>query len=113
MNDVMYETKMLNKALRHSNEYNQYIRTRERLCKEEALYQRTKEFSRRNLQIQCYADYNTLEDVSNLRREFADILSNQMVIDFLVAEQRVARMMRRVEEQLFENIDLDTEVIES
>lgn len=110
MNNVMYQTKMLNKEIRHSNEYNQYIRVLNQLKQNPELYERTKEFRRRNMELQVWAEYNTLEEVGRLRKEFEDILNQPTVIEFLGAEQRIASMIRRVESSIFEGIELDTEI---
>ena len=110
MNNVMYQTKMFNKEIRHSNEYNQYIRVLNQLKQKPELYERTKDFRRRNMELQVWAEYNTLEEVGKLRKEFEDILNQPAVIEFLGAEQRISSMIRRVEASIFEGIELDTEI---
>lgn len=112
MNNVMYQTRMLNREIKHSNEYNQYIRTLERLKANADLYERTKVFINRNFQVQSLADYNTLDEVSELRKEFEDVLTNPISSEFLGAEQRVLGLLRRVEESLLEGIQIDTDAID-
>ena len=75
MNNVMYQTKLLNKELKRSNEYNQYVRVLGNLRAHPDLYARTLEFQRRSIHLQSGADYNTLEEVGRLRKEFEDILN--------------------------------------
>ena len=98
MNNVMYQTKLLNKELKRSNEYNQYVRVLGNLRAHPDLYARTLEFQRRSIHLQSGADYNTLEEVGRLRKEFEDILNQPVVIDFLGAEQRVVNMLKRTQE---------------
>ncbi len=106
MNNIMYQTRMLNREIRHSNEYNKYIGSLSRLKENPELFSKTKEFMKRNFQLQCNADYNTLQDVRNLRGEFNEVLSNPLVIEFLSAEQNVSRILRKIEDEVFEGIEI-------
>ena len=112
MNSVMYQTRMLNREIKHSNEYNQYLRTLQRLREKPKLYARTKEFQKRSMVLQCTADYNTLDEVGRLRSEYQDILNNPLVSDFLGAEQRVMGMLRRIEDALFDGVDLAVDILD-
>ncbi|MDY2790557.1 MAG: YlbF family regulator [Lachnospiraceae bacterium] len=112
MNNVMYQTKLLNKELKRSNEYNQYVRVLGNLRAHPDLYARTLEFQRRSIHLQSGADYNTLEEVGRLRKEFEDILNQPVVIDFLGAEQRVVNMLKRTQEGILEGIELETAALD-
>lgn len=112
MHNVMYQTKLLNKAIRHSNEYNHYIRTREKLKEHPDLYSKTCEFRKRSLYTQLGAEYNTVDDMNVLYNEYADVIANPLVTDFIIAEQRIVKMMQRVDHIIFEGIDLDTSIME-
>lgn len=108
----MYQTKLLNKELKRSNEYNQYVRVLGNLRAHPDLYARTLEFQRRSIHLQSGADYNTLEEVGRLRKEFEDILNQPVVIDFLGAEQRVVNMLKRTQEGILEGIELETAALD-
>ena len=108
----MYQTKFLNKELKRSNEYNQYVRVLGNLRAHPDLYARTLEFQRRSIHLQSGADYNTLEEVGRLRKEFEDILNQPVVIDFLGAEQRVVNMLKRTQEGILEGIELETAALD-
>ena len=112
MKNVMYQTKLLNKELKRSNEYNQYVRVLGNLRAHPDLYARTLEFQRRSIHLQSGADYNTLEEVGHLRKEFEDILNQPVVIDFLGAEQRVVNMLKRTQEGILEGIELETAALD-
>ena len=112
MNNVMYQTKLLNKELKRSNEYNQYVRVLGNLRAHPDLYARTLELQRRSIHLQSGADYNTLEEVGRLRKEFEDILNQPVVIDFLGAEQRVVNMLKRTQEGILEGIELETAALD-
>ena len=112
MNHVMYQTKLLNKAIKHSNEYNHYIRTREKLKEFPELYSKANEFRKRSLLIQLGAEYNTMDDINVLYSEYADVIANPLVTDFIIAEQRIIKMMQRVDNIIFDGIDLDTSIME-
>ena len=108
----MYQTKLLNKELKPSNEHNQYMRVLGNLRAHPDLYARTLEFQRRSIHLQSGADYNTLEEVGRLRKEFEDILNQPVVIDFLGAEQRVVNMLKRTQEGILEGIELETAALD-
>lgn len=112
MNNVLYQTKVLNREVRHSNEYNQYLRTRDKLKENQELYQKAMEFRKRSMLLQNEADYNTLDEIGALRREYAQVLAIPLVNDFLVAEQRVITMLRRMEELIYGNLDLEIDLLE-
>ena len=112
MNNVMYQTKLLNKELKRSNEYNQYVRVLGNLRAHPDLYARTLEFQRRSIHLQSGADYNTLEEVGRLRKEFEDILNQPVVIDFLGEEQRVVNMLKRTQEGILEGIEMETAALD-
>lgn len=112
MNDVMYQTKLLNKAIKRSNEYNHYIRTREKLKEQDGLYAQANEFRKRSLYLQLDAEDNMLDEINQLYSEFAHLIANPLVTDFIIAEQRLVKMMQRVDSSIFEGIDIDTEIME-
>ena len=112
MNEVMYQTEKLNREIKNSNEYNHYVRVLNKLKEDDKVYKRLIEFERKNMDIQGMADYNVYDDIARLRSEYSDILSLASVNEFLGAEQRLIKMLNKVEEGILADIQLATEVFD-
>ena len=112
MNEVMYQTRKLNQEIKNSNEYNHYVRILNKLKEDDKLYKRLMEFERKNIKIQTMSDFNAYEDVTRLRDEYSDILSLASVNEFLGAEQRLIRMLNKVEEGILSDLQLAIEVLD-
>jgi cell fate (sporulation/competence/biofilm development) regulator YlbF (YheA/YmcA/DUF963 family) len=102
----MYQTKVLNRAIVNSLEYNRYLAARRALQSDSDLYARALEFEKRNFRIQCMADYNTLDEIGQLRQEFAEVLAAPLVEDYLSAEQNLMGLLRQVEDALLDGIEI-------
>ena len=112
MDDVMYQTEVLNKTILESDEYIQYVRAKEELKKDEELYARTNEFRKRSMCIQLEADYNTFDEMNTLYYEYRKTIADPRVTAFIIAEQRIMKMLRCVENMLYDNLDVDTALME-
>ncbi len=112
MNQVMYQTRLLNQEIKNSNEYNHYRRINDKIKQSEQVYKRLKDFQKKNFRLQSTADYNTLDDVKHLRDEYADILDLAIVREYLGAEQRLLSMLRNVEEGVLGDLLIDTDAMD-
>lgn len=111
MNNCTYQARLLNREIRRSNEYNQYQRTLSELKNRREQYDRTLEYRRGLIEIQMNGQGNTLDEVERLRDRYSDLLAEPEVRRFLEAEQRLVKMLRRVNDTILENIDLDTDCL--
>ena len=111
MNEVMYQTRRLNQEIKNSNEYNHYVRILNKLKEDDELYSRLVEFERKNIKLQGMAGFNAFDDITRLRAEYADILNIATVNEFLGAEQRLIRMLNKVEEGILSDLQLATEAL--
>ena len=112
MNEVLYQTRLLNQAIKDSDDYTHYRQLTYDLKHDEKLYNRVKEFQKKNFNLQCIADYNTIDDVKRLRDEYSDILELTIVKEYLGAEQRLLSMLRQVEDDILSDIMIDTSAMD-
>ena len=107
MKEVISESKQLNKRILDSAEYKNYIDTKRVLYDNMDLCNQLKEFRRRNYELQNHQGVNPFDEVSNLVREYDELLHNSVVSDFLRAEQHICRMMQEVYNSIAEGLEFD------
>lgn len=113
MNDVFRLSEELNKALLESREYQKYVSTSRAVKAEPELYQAMNNYRRRNRQIQMYASDETIFDETNqVLSEYDAILKNEVVAEFLAAEQKLVRMLQQVYVNLGSHLEFDDSYIE-
>lgn len=111
MNNVEYNTKNLIRAIRGSNEYNHYHRVLEKIKQDKGLYDVMNEYRRRCFLLQMKNDESYLDDIANLRNEFQDILNNNLVSEFLLAEQRINKMTRQINASIIDCVNIDVDFL--
>lgn len=111
MNNVEYNTKNLIRAIRTSNEYNHYHRVLDKIKQDENLYNGMNEYRKRCFLLQMGNDDTFFEDIVRLRNEFKDIISNNLVSEFLIAEQRLNKMTRQVNASILDCVNLDVDFL--
>ena len=111
MNNVEYNTKNLIRAIRTSNEYNHYHRVLEKVKQDEELYAGMNEYRKRCFMLQMADNDSYLDDIARLRQEFGHILENNIVSEFLIAEQRLNKMTRQVNASILDCINLDIDFL--
>ncbi len=111
MNNVEYNTKNLIRAIRTSNEYNHYHRVLDKIKQDENLYTGMNEYRKRCFLLQMGNDDTFFEDIVRLRNEFKDIISNNLVSEFLIAEQRLNKMTRQVNASILDCVNLDVDFL--
>ena len=110
MTNVEYETKVLIREIKKSNEYNQYQRLKKKISSNPELMREVNDYRR-----QCfYLQSREAEDddemlLERLREENYEMLCNAMVSEFLLSEQKLCRMIQRILNSVAEaaNLDLD------
>lgn len=111
MNNVEYSTKNLIKAIRTSNEYNHYHRLLEKIKQDKNLYNAMNEFRKRSFMLQMCNDDTYLDEINKLRNEFKDTLNNNLVSEFLIAEQRLNKMTRQINASIIDCINIDVDFL--
>jgi cell fate (sporulation/competence/biofilm development) regulator YlbF (YheA/YmcA/DUF963 family) len=112
MNNVMKKTDELIDAIQSSNEYLQYQMLQKTISKNTDLYNRLNDYRRRNFEIQMQGHDNAEDEIQNLANEYADILNQADIKDFLVAEQRYIKMLRRMNKKIDNQIHVNIEFLE-
>ncbi len=112
-NKVLRLSEELNRALLESGEYQKYVSAGKAVKAEPELYRAMNDYRRRNRQIQMYASDETIFDETNkVLYEFEGVLKNELVAEFLAAEQKLVRMLQQVYANLGSNLEFDDSFIE-
>ena len=56
-------------------------------------------------------DDTFFDDIARLRNEFKDIINNNLVSEFLIAEQRLNKMTRQVNASILDCVNLDVDFL--
>lgn len=109
MKNVMQQADTLIEAIETSNEFAQYQFLQKEIMKEEDVYNRLNDFRRRNFEIQMNHQVDAMNSSANLYQEYADVLNRTEVKEFLNAEQRYIKMLRRIYHKLDKhaNVNID------
>lgn len=108
MDTITYKTKSLVREMKQHKDYKNYQRLQKKLEENQELLNRVNEYRRRSFLLHNGLDVgNIMQEVRNLRNEYQEELTNPLVMDYLIAEQRVCRMVREVSETIAKDIDLD------
>lgn len=102
-------TQALVAAIQASEEYVDYHEKLSALKQDEKLYARVNEFRRKNMILHMNEDDNFHGNFADLQMEFADILSNVQVRNFLSADRKLGKLMRKTSNKVLEagNMDID------
>ncbi|MBD5088347.1 MAG: YlbF family regulator [Clostridiales bacterium] len=108
--NVMQQTDALIEAIETSSEFAQYHLLQKTIMKED-VYNRLNEFRRRNFEIQMNPQVDAINSSANLYQEYADILNRTEVKEFLNAEQRFIRMLRKIHEEIDKHANINVDFL--
>ena len=112
MKTVIEKRKELNAQIRDSKEYNNYISTSKALKEDWELYQAFNDFRRKNYIIQnSNEDRNFYDEIEALNNEFASVLNNSKVSEFVSAEHRICKLMKSVYTSISDSLEFDYDFI--
>lgn len=106
MNHVQEATDGLIAAIEECTEYKRYQKAKETLYRYPVLKEKADEFRKNNFNLQS-SGADLLEEGENLRRQYAHILENPIVVEYLNAENAMCRLLRRLNWQLLQKLDLE------
>ena len=110
---ITKEAYQLNQIIKDSEEYQKYLRAKDKVKENVELYQAMNSFRRRNYELQSYDDgINRYEEIHNLSLEYEKVLREPVVNDFLVAEQIFSRKLTEVYEVIVQGLELDYDYME-
>ena len=108
MDTITYKTKSLVREMKQHKDYKNYQKLQKKLEENQELMNRVNEYRRRSFLLHNGLDVgNLMQEVRNLRNEYQEELTNPLVMDYLIAEQSVCRMVREVSEAIAKDINLD------
>lgn len=106
--EILDKTMELRDLILNSEDYIRYRKELETLKESEKTYRRLNEFRRKNIDIQLLEDESRSDELAReLYSEYADVLNLPLVERFMITEQTICKTMRRVQNQVFDGIDLD------
>lgn len=112
MKNVMEQTDKLISAIKQSNEYSQYRHLLENIMQNPDLYHRLNEFRQRNFMLQMNTNTDALNESAGLSNEYADVLNQTKVKDFLAAEQKYVRMVRQMFRKIDDSLEMNLDFLE-
>ena len=112
MTNVEYETKVLIREIKKSNEYNQYQRLRKKLSRDPELMRRVNDYRRQSFYLQSREpEDNDHMLLSQLMEDNSEMLANASVHEFLLSEQKLCRMLQKVLASVTEAVNLDLDFL--
>ena len=110
MDLIEAKAKELSNAIKESEVYQNYLKVKGQVEKDEGLCKKLNEYRARNFELHASLEgedlYNAME---NFERENAVFCKDPLVNQFLSAELDVVRMIQRAEKEIVDVIDLDLE----
>jgi len=106
--------KMLTVEIKQSEEYNQYHRLKTMLSNDLELYAKVNTFRKKNFILQNKEnEQDDILKIEQLEKEYFSILSMTSVKEFLLAEQRLCRLISRISGIICEAADFDLDFIDA
>ncbi len=109
--EAQYFMEQLIDAVKRSQEYNQYRALLESVKKHPEIYQRIGEFRRRNIIFQMTDHTNIIEENNQLQKEFADLQTNGLASDFMVAEHQYCHMIKKLQDYFLGELNLELDFL--
>ena len=93
-------------AIKASNEYQEYVREKERVKQYPDLKAQIDEYRKRNFLLQTSPD-TAFEQIEQFENEYAGFRENPMVSDFLAAELAFCRLMQGINIRVTDSLDFE------
>ena len=112
MNQVEECTSALVKAIQDSEEYQSFLKIKERVAQEPELREQINAFRRHNFEVQNSSDVlDMYDEIDKMSREYQEVRKNPLVDEFLQCELRVCRIIQKATMEIVFPVDLDTKDI--
>ena len=110
---ITEEAQKLNRMIRDSKEYQDYLLAKQSVQENPELYEAMNNFRKRNYELQSYEDgVNRYFEIHNLALEYEKVLRNPLVNHFLITEQIISRKMAQMYEKIAEDLEFDYNYME-
>lgn len=112
MKKVVETTNDLIRAIMESDEYKRYSELYSELKENPDLLKRVNEYRKRRFEIHLsnVQDYSNMQE--ELCKEFNDVHSNELTLEFLSAEKHFSNMMKQVNHAILDSINMDIGFLE-
>ena len=107
MKKVAQATQELIQSIQDSEHYSNYHRLYDELQKNPILLKRVNEYRKRRFEIQVSNDQDFTNMQDELAKEFKDIHSNELALEFLIAERHFSNMMKQVNHTILDSVNMD------
>lgn len=104
MNQVQRTTEALITAIEESDEYLRYKKARREMLNAPLLKEQADEFRRRDFELQN-SECDIFEEADKLQQEYAKVIENSIVEEYLVAENAFRRVLQRINWSILEKLD--------
>ncbi|MCR5586514.1 MAG: YlbF family regulator [Lachnospiraceae bacterium] len=111
MDDTDNLMEALIKELKKSPEYNQYISNLNEIKNNPELFNRISDFKTRSLEIQLRDNIDFIAENNRLQDEYVDMLSNEIVTEFLTAERIYVAKVRALRDKLISGAGIELKFI--
>lgn len=106
--EIQAKAKELAELILNSEEYQNYIKSKEVLKADKELYNKVNELRRRNYFLQVEGDENSIYDeMCKIQNEFAMIRQDNRVDKFLRDEVSLCRMIQQINKIVTKEIDFE------
>ncbi len=99
--------------MKNSDEYIRFKRAEAKVGEFSGLQQRIDEFRSSWYALQSSGSPQLFEQIDSVEERYADLRENPYVQEFLAAELALCRMFQRVNWTIMQNLDFDTEFLQS
>lgn len=98
--------------IKGTKEFNQYQNLLQRIKMQPDLHRRIGEYRRRSLAVQMRDGEEFIAENNNLQKEFADLQNNGLAREFFASEHQYCSMVKRLQNQFLEGVQIDTSFFE-
>lgn len=112
MYNIDVQTDVLINEIKKSKEYNQYQRLQDDLKQDSELYGKMNEYRKKRFYMHVNEDSGILSESDGIIAQFEDLIHNELVVEFLAAEQRYCKMVKRLNDKIMECLDIDIDFLE-
>lgn len=109
--DVVKASKILNKLILESEEYQKYCLYKKEIKQTPELKKRLDEFRMKNFELQLEGNPDDHEAVVNLAREYRDVLENPIAACYLNSELSFCKMLQTVSKDMCSGVDLELDFL--
>ena len=108
MNQVQEVTKTLISAIEQSEEYMRYQKAKNTIMQYPLLKEKADAFRKSNYEMQ-HSKCDIFEEEDRLQQEYAEVLENDIVREYLTAENTFCRVIQHINWELIESLDFEAD----